>query len=634
MNNMYHISADKRKRKYGFISNMSFFINCIWKWSKPVFFMQFLLFIPNVTTTLLTDLMPARLVSKLAEKAGLAEMIFSILIILVGILLCSMCANICLGCIDTNYDYFPDFFSQEFAKAVSKVDYEKIEDPAYREIYDNAWGTAMQGRAVYGTAEFIPMTLSALIGMTVYGILIAGKSVPLFFLLLLSVSASMILLAVARKMHAKYFKDLAKYSKGEEYITEKCMDSAAGKDIRIYKMLDYILKKYDENLDNIAGLYGRIHSWYCFRNILDAVFSVLTNSFAYIYLINLWLKNSINAASFVFYIGAITSFSMFLEKFLREMMLSNSLNTSISYFREFLETESDWTKNSAIGSENVEKMKSEPLTVELKDVSYIYPGSDKPTIDHINMKISAGEKLALIGLNGAGKTTLVKLICGLYEPTEGIILINGKLRENYTKKEYLSLVSVLFQDATLLPKTIDANIISGAAYNKDLLNKSLRLSGFKEKYDRLSKKGDTLLIKKVESEATDFSGGEKQKLLCARTLYKKAPLVILDEPTAALDPIAENELYMNLGEAMEGRSVLYISHRLSSTRFCDRILLIEHGKIIEEGTHDSLMKNNDRYAELYEMQSKYYKEDENRKNRSRAFGEEYVELQKGAEFNE
>jgi ABC-type multidrug transport system fused ATPase/permease subunit len=250
------------------------------------------------------------------------------------------------------------------------------------------------------------------------------------------------------------------------------------------------------------------------------------------------------------------------------------------------------------------------------------------------MKISAGEKLALIGLNGAGKTTLVKLICGLYEPTEGMVLLNGYPRESFTKEEYLSLVAVLFQDATFLPKTLDNNILSGNHCDKERFDKVLMLSGFKGKYDSLSKKGDTLLVKKVESEATDFSGGEKQKLLCARTLYKKTPLVILDEPTAALDPIAENELYMNLSEAMEGRSVLYISHRLSSTRFCDRILLIEHGKIVEEGTHESLMQKNARYAELYEMQSKYYKEDEKRKNRSKAFGEEYVELQKGAEFNE
>jgi len=634
MNTMYHISADKRKRKYGFISNMGFFIGCIWKWSKVIFFMQLLFFLPNVITSLLTDLMPARLVAKLSEHAGIAELLFSILLILAGILLFSMCANVITGYINTNYDYFPDYFTKEFAKSVSKIDYEKKEDPKYREIYDNAWETAMHGRAISGTAEFIPMTLSAFVGILVYGILIARKSVLLFLLLLVSVSTSMILLSIARKMHAKYFKDLAKYSKGEEYITEKCMDSAAGKDIRIYKMLDYILNKYDENLNHISKLYGRIHSWYRFRNILDALFSVLTNSFAYIYLINLWLNDSITAADFVFYLGAITSFSAFLEKFIREMMLSNSLNTSLSYFREFMETKSDWNEVSLIQHETFESMKKEPLTVELKDVSYTYPGSELPTINHINMKISAGEKLALIGLNGAGKTTLVKLLCGLYKPTKGTILINNIPMENYTRKEYLSLVSVLFQEASFLPKTVDANIISGTEYDANLLQKVLRLSGFHTKYENLSKKGETLLVKKVESEATDFSGGEKQKLLCARTLYKKAPLIILDEPTAALDPIAENELYMNLGEAMEGRSALYISHRLSSTRFCDRILLIEHGNIIEEGTHDSLMQLGGRYAELYEMQSKYYKENEQRKNRSKAFGEDFVKLQKGAAFNE
>ena len=227
-----------------------------------------------------------------------------------------------------------------------------------------------------------------------------------------------------------------------------------------------------------------------------------------------------------------------------------------------------------------------------------------------SLTISPGEKLALIGLNGAGKTTLVKLLCGFYRPTEGEILLNGIPVSDFGREEYYALIAVLFQDSALLPMTLDFNLTGESPEHIDYnrLEKALLLSGFHEKYHSLPRKGETLL--------TDFSGGEKQKLLFAKTLYKDAPLMILDEPAAALDPIAENEMYLKFDEAAKGRTCLYISHRLSSTRFCDRILLMEDGAIMEEGTHEELIARDGRYARLFEVQSKYYKEQEERRRKS------------------
>ena len=219
------------------------------------------------------------------------------------------------------------------------------------------------------------------------------------------------------------------------------------------------------------------------------------------------------------------------------------------------------------------------------------------------------EKLALIGLNGAGKTTLVKLICGFYTPTEGEILLNGRNIEEFDREQYYSLVSVLFQDYTILPAKLKENIASRRAEDIDekKLQEALQKAGFQERYDRLPEKGDSLLVREIHENAVDFSGGEKQRLLFARALYKQAPLLILDEPTAALDPIAENEIYLKYSETTVGKTSVYISHRLSSTKFCDRIVLLENGNIVESGTHDTLMAQGGKYAELYEMQSKYYK---------------------------
>lgn len=634
MNEMYHITASRKKIKYGFFSNLACFISYFWEWNGFLCVAQFLYFIPEILQSFLTNLLPSKLVEGLSNQDTLTEIFMMLFVITVGLLVCAIINAAFYNYIDTNYDYFSLYFTKKFTGKIRDIDYETLEDSGFREAYDNAWNSALYGRGFSSGVPFISTVTSAGVGLLIYGGIIAYQSVILLVLVVLSVAVSLFLLAVARKMHGKYFGDIAKYSKGEEYITERCMDSEAGKDIRVYRMLDYILKKYDDNLKNIASLYGKIHSWYLLRNVSDAVFGFLRDSFAYVYLIILFARGQITAAEFVFLIGIIASFSGYLEGIIREFMSVNALISSVGFFREFMEAESAWRKESVVGAEKVEEMKKAPISVELKDVTFTYPGSEKATIKQMNLVLKEGEKLALLGLNGAGKTTLVKLICGFYTPTEGEILINGISQRQFTKEEYLSLISVLFQDATLLPRTVDENIAGGKEIDRKWLEKVLELSGFKEKYQSLPEKGETMLIKKVEENATDFSGGEKQKLIFARALYKKAPLVILDEPTAALDPIAENELYLHFAQALENRSAIYISHRLSSTRFCDRIVLLESGRVVEEGTHDSLMKLGGRYAELYEMQSKYYKEDSLRLKRSQEMGDQYVALQKGGVFNE
>jgi ABC-type multidrug transport system fused ATPase/permease subunit len=338
---------------------------------------------------------------------------------------------------------------------------------------------------------------------------------------------------------------------------------------------------------------------------LQGVLSLIRELVAYSLLTYFIFTRDMAVSEFVLYFGVVGGFSGWLNGIVSNFGDINRIHLGFSEIREFLDYPD--VSNKGIGC----ALPEGTFDIVFDGVHFKYQGSDEYAVKDFNFTIKKGEKLAIVGLNGAGKTTLVKLMCGLYEPTEGVIRINERLLNEYNRNELYSLFSVVFQEIFLMPMSVARNVSAATEQNtdKNRVQEVLELADLMKKTESLSQGMDTRLLKSVFEDGIDLSGGEMQKLALARALYKDGKALILDEPTAALDPIAENHIYQEYSRMTGGRTSVFISHRLASTRFCDRIIFLENGCIAECGSHDALMEQGGKYHEMFEVQSHYYKEE-------------------------
>lgn len=405
-------------------------------------------------------------------------------------------------------------------------------------------------------------------------------------------------------------KEKIGYQQRTDYINNVSADLKSAKDIRLYNMSVWLEKVYGDNIKSLSGWYKRYTEKVFGVSLCDSGLSLLREGVAYAYLLYLVLNWQIEVADFVLYFGVITGFSVWLSGILGQINSLNSISIAVDYLRAYLEYPESYKKDGGIETTNIISL---PKTIELKNVSYRYEGAQSDTLQNINLKIESTEHLAIVGLNGAGKTTLVKLICGLTDPTKGTVLYDGIDVKEYNRRSYYKLFSAVFQQFSIMSVTIEEIVAETVSEKVDSAKVELCLkqAGLWEKISSLTQGMKSEFGKTIYDNGVELSGGEIQKLLLARALYKTAPVMILDEPTAALDPISESKLYEIYNEIMDKRSTVFISHRLASTRFCNRILLIENGSIVEEGIHDTLLGEKCKYYELFETQAKYYRDNPN-----------------------
>lgn len=447
------------------------------------------------------------------------------------------------------------------------------------------------------------------------GAVIAGLSIistinfKIVILMIAIALANFFISNLANKWCKKHVWDeLAPWWRKRWYMDIALGDFSYAKDIRMFGLKNYLTHKFQE-INKIRFNYQKKNNrvW-LLVSIASSFFWVISQVLIYIYLIRCIFAKTITIGNFTLYLSATATFFECVMSLLNS--ITNFLNNSryVDDFRSFYEMP-ELRQNLPDQKTNLPKLQSQShYEFEFQNVSFKYPRAERFALQNVSIKIKAGERLAVVGLNGAGKSTFIKLLLRLYQPTEGKILLNGIDIQTYDLNSYFKIFAPVFQEVNLFAMSFAENVSMKSLENtdKDLAHQSVVQSGLEEKLDSLEKGLDTQLLKVIYDDGIDLSGGQKQKLALARALYKNSPVVVLDEPTAALDAIAESKLYSDFDKLIGGKTSIYISHRLSSTQFCNNVAMFKDGKLIEYGTHESLLKQNGEYANMFKIQAQYY----------------------------
>ena len=504
-------------------------------------------------------------------------------------------------------------FMMGFIKKAINTDYLNIEPQPKQKIM----GKGVQGvSGNYEGAEMVSTTSLRLL-IVVLGVFSYGTVIFMLDWKVLAVTFAMFVADILIRNHAVKFGDSHRESFSEpwrkmNYYERNSMNVSAGKDIRIFGLN----KLFDYHFSSLINTYKKFRmkyqlKWY-YPTISDTAFNFARDWIAYVLLIHKVLSGQIDAAEFTIYVGLIANLSQYVYDVSMHFADLRDASHQFNDYHEFMKQKDVFTHSDATPStgSRTTGATSAP-SIEFRNVSFTYEGSDKPVLQNVSFKIGANDKIALVGNNGAGKTTIVKLMCGLYSPTSGEILIDGKIINDIGVEKYQDMISVLFQDTSPIALSIAENVCGCEPQDVDRtkLQDCLEKAGLLEKVNTLTKKEETYITQTLDENGIVLSGGETQKLLLAKAMYKDGPMLILDEPTSALDPIAESRIYEEYNHMASSKTAVFISHRLASTKFCDRILFLDGGKIVEEGSHDQLMNNGGKYREIFDIQSHYYKKE-------------------------
>ncbi|MCL1986627.1 MAG: ABC transporter ATP-binding protein/permease [Firmicutes bacterium] len=591
-----------KKPTYTTYQNTTYLLKSAWRWNKPTILLIIAQMTIIVAISTVWIFLPATVVERILSQATAQNLALTIAAFTAVLLI--------LGGLQEWVQTFQPLYFQMFntrtifqiRDKVIDTDYANLETQEFTDSKAKAQSFMYQTNSIFWHIQGIGTNI---LGFIVYLILLAAVN-PLIVLL----SAATTLSGLFARNWANRWRHRndhieAAFNKRIFNINFNGQQYGIGKDVRLYQMLPWIQGIFDESIKSAYKFTQQAETRQWVADIVGAAGNLVLNSIVYIYLIWQVLEGNLTVDAFLLMVAAVFGFSGWLSGILNGFAELSNFSLRFCRIREFLAFPDSFKR------EDGEPIEPQNILYSLKmeNVRLRYSGANEDTLQNINLEIKAGENIAIVGVNGAGKTSLVKLLCGFYDPTDGVVRLNGRDIRDYNRKDYYRLFTAVFQDFNILPNTIAENIAQNVEnIDFDRVKSCLDLAELSEKIATFESGVNSNMLKEIHLDGVVLSGGETQRLMLARALYKNAPILIMDEPTAALDPIAESRLYERYNELTRGRTSIYISHRLASTRFCDRIILLDKKGISEMGTHEELLAKGGKYAELFEIQSKYYRE--------------------------
>ena len=593
------------KPKYSIWQSVCFMVKTAWHKQKGVLFFCLILVTLETGVNLTQLFMGPNILARVESLAPLEELAATIALFSLGLFFLTGLR----GYIDENVIFGQISVREEILNALNYkacvTSYPNTRNPSITKLQQAAMdATAGNSQPTEHIWKTLTSLFTNLTGFVVYSLLLSGLN---GFLLALVLGTTVAGFLVSKRIHEWEYRhkdEKEQYRKALSYMRRKAESITLAKDIRIFHLKPWLEAVFASTLGLLEAFVNRREKRYLWASLLDVALSFARNGIAYFYLIRLTVTQGLPASEFLLYFTAVSGFTAWVTGILTDFSTLHRECLGLSVVQEYLNLPEPFRFQGGKPIPNASRWE-----LRMEHVSFRYPGAPQDTLHNFNLTIHPGEKLAIVGLNGAGKTTVVKLLCGFYDPDEGRVLLNGTDIRQWNRQEYYSLLSAVFQDFSMLDITVAESVAQSVdRIDRQRVVQCLEKAGLMGLVEQFPQGLDTHIGRTVYLDGVLMSGGEFQRLMLARALYKNGPILVLDEPTAALDPIAENDIYMKYHEMTAGKTSVFISHRLASTRFCDRIILIDHGRIAEEGTHEDLMKRNGLYAKLFEVQSRYYQE--------------------------
>ncbi len=589
---------------------LKFMVSVAWKEKPSLFAVYAILFVAQLIQKAQLVILPKFLIDELMLIVGgapaeqhLTNVMLYVALICGSNLLANVMSNVAFQWRSVLEEWFNEYFEVRLADHTMQMDFEHTEDPEALDQLNRAKeGISWYSGGVVGVLNSVYTligNITVLLGVSTIILITCPLLLPVQVIGLVLIS---IFNARNNKIEIESYKELAGINRLFGYFLFQLADFSYGKEIRLYDSAEMMLQKTDTESRKMAGVWTTMAEKQCKNAWGMDIVNAARDGISYFYIGLLALLKKITVGDFSM---CITSASELYKGMLGVVQGCQDIAKRCVYAHQFIKL-LDYPVALEKGDK---KVTGEKHVIEFSHVSFKYPRSEQYVLRDINLKITSGEHLSVVGLNGAGKTTFIKLLCRLYDVTEGEILIDGINIKEYSEEEYRKLFAVVFQDFQLFAFSLKDNIALGTEAKEGEVEHVLKLSGFYEDAQKLEHGLDTMLYKSFDEKGTELSGGQQQKTAIARALYKNAPIVILDEPTAALDPVAEYDIYRSFDTLVGGKTAIYISHRLSSCKFCDRIAVFAENTIKEYGTHDELVgMENGIYAELFAAQAQYYVE--------------------------